>query len=114
MIIPAAALRFAPSNDGKKTAAGGQVWVLDGASASPSSPSSPSRDAAPTQAGDVKAPSGQAQAGATGTLRGVPVKVVQKAGMRVQVEAKGLEPGAAVVVEEIGARSGGRRPPRIF
>lgn len=119
LIIPSAALRFAPATDGKKTATGGQIWVLDGASAAPAAAADDgaAKDGAPKDdagRGRRDVGVGGAKGGSTGTLRAVPVRVVQKSGMRVQVEAEGLSPGTPVVVEEIGAKSGGRRPPRIF
>ncbi len=106
LIVPAAALRFSPSTGGKK-ATGGSVWILDKVKA-------PVDAGAPADSGERK---GEGRGGAqAGEPRSVTVSVLQKAGTRVQVESDKLKEGDAVIVEETGGASGGRRrtPPRVF
>jgi hypothetical protein len=123
LIVPTAALRFVPSTLTKK-AIGGQVWVIDGDTATADGgTSTTSTPATTTTASGTRAPRSGTDAGAinggdsptsSGTPRAIDVTVLARAGARVQVSGEGLSAGTRVIVEETGKKKTGHKPPRVF
>ena len=124
LIVPTAALRFVPSTLTKK-AIGGQVWVLDGDTATTAAVTTTTASATTTTASGKRAPRSPTDAGAaavdggdlpttSGVPRAIDVTVLARAGARVQVSGEGLSAGTRVIVEETGKKNTGHKPPRVF